>query len=100
MFFVVLACLFVCLSAESVTSNEWICTIFFTNVCLGPMNNLLDFGDDYDLDPRSALRSGSRGVGLHSLNGCLVNIIIINNLYKIVSITILLFKIILIYFRA
>ena len=47
-------CLFVCLSARPsnyVKSNERICMKLLPEVCLGPRNNPLDFGNDPDYGP-------------------------------------------------
>ena len=41
-------------------------------VCRGPRNNQLYFGDDPDNDPESGLQNGSHGGSLHSLTDCLV----------------------------
>ena len=62
MFYVVLVCLFVCLSAchqDYLTSNERIC--MEPEVCIGPRNKHLHCVDDLDYDPypRSQILFGS-----------------------------------------
>ena len=80
MFYVVLVCLFVCLSVchqDYLQSKEQICIKLLPEVCLGPRNKQLHFVDDPNYkdyySDRAGLRLGSRSGGLLSSTFCLVS---------------------------